>query len=205
MRWKPVVMAIALALAAAAGCKQQCFLLEPDYKEIHSRLHVPCDLVENPNHASILPAKVVIPPVATVDAPERPQRPISLAECISLALENGRTGLETSRAPGQISDDLLTSGQLRAPGASSDSIRVLALNPAVAGSNIEASLSRFDAQFTTSMTWNNVDDPVQGINSFQNGVTASARAALDKPLPTGGVTGITFSTSYQNLSRPPNV
>src|SRR5262245_26347486 len=100
MRCKAVVMAIALAFAAAAGWNQRCFLTEGEYAPYHRGLHLPCDLAENPHHADITPPRVNIDRPSTVDEPERPQRPISLAECISLALENGRTGLATSRAPG---------------------------------------------------------------------------------------------------------
>src|SRR5207248_8439578 len=39
--------------------------------------------------------------------------------------------------------------------------------------------------------------------SLTNGDSATLSTTLAKPLPTGGIAGITFSTAYQNLSNPP--
>src|SRR6266851_5143577 len=82
-------------------------------------------------------------------------------------------------------------------------IRVLSLNPAIVGPDIEAALSKFDDRWETSMTWTTTDQPTQGLSSFQNGDQAVFNSSLLKPLPTGGVAGITFNTTYQNLTVPP--
>src|SRR5207302_3486179 len=65
-------------------------------------------------------------------------------------------------------------------------------------------LSKFDAVWTTSANWSVTDQPLQGLNQFNNGTTAIVQTGLLKPLPTGGVAGITFSTQYQDLTRPPS-
>src|SRR5205085_139887 len=69
---------------------------------------------------------------------------------------------------------------------------------------VEASLAKFDTVWNSSMTWSATDQPTQGLNRFNNGQTASFSTSLLKPLPTGGVAGITFSTQYQDLTNPPN-
>ena len=46
---------------------------------------------------------------------------------------------------------------------------MLRLDPAIAGSDIESSLSKFDALYTSSMNWNTTDQPLQGLNQFNNG------------------------------------
>ena len=53
------------------------------------------------------------------------------------------------------------------------------------------------------MTWNTTDQPLQGLNQFNNGELSSLSSSILKPLPTGGVAGITFSTQYQTLTNPP--
>jgi outer membrane protein TolC len=79
----------------------------------------------------------------------------------------------------------------------------LALDPAQAGAAIEQALARFDAVWTTGMSWNTVDQPTQGLSSFQNGAGAQFTTTLAKPLPSGGVAGISYATTYQFLSNPP--
>src|SRR5262249_36667666 len=94
-----------------------------------------------------------------------------------------------------------------------DSIRVLALDPAIAAAAIESSLSRFDARWLTSMTWNLNDEPTGNPSVVlqaggQPGLpgittqTATFDSSVLKPLPTGGVAGITFATTYINTNSP---
>jgi outer membrane protein TolC len=117
-------------------------------------------------------------PIRTVLNPDAPQRPISLTECIALALENGRN--------------------------QTGNIRVFAFDPAIAATDIENSLAKFDAQFVTSMEWRKVDEPVAGplqsatspFSKTLNQDVGLFSSGLIKPLPTGGVAGITFNTNY---------
>src|SRR5262249_25779740 len=78
-------------------------------------------------------------------------------------------------------------------------------DPAIAGADIDASLSKFDVRWDTSMTWSVTDQPTGNnvLQSFQNGDHATFQSSLLKPLPTGGVAGITFKTDYTNLTAPP--
>lgn len=164
--------------------------------------------------------------VSTVMNPEARLREISLAECIALALENGRTGQFFDRA----GTGRRTSVTGVAPGGASgvsDSIRVLAYTPAILGTDIEQSLSRFDVIWQTGFQFNHFDEPVgltsllpEGVPGFNNSTvqnvansfaffnttsvedTALFGTQLIKPLPTGGTAGISFLTDYFNT---PNI
>jgi outer membrane protein TolC len=195
MRWKHGFVGLALTIAAVAGCKQQCFLNECDYKhyqDIGLTERLQCD-----PKASIQPTTVAVPTPSTVLDPERKIRYLSLAEAIAIALEQGRVGDQDP------SGTTLTSLINIGIPAASDTIRVLSLDPAISATDIEASLAKFDVQWTTAMTWSATDQPVNGLNQFQSGTNAQFQSSLLKPLPTGGVSGITFSTQYQQLSNPP--
>jgi outer membrane protein TolC len=194
---------VAVAIAAnLAGCNQKLiYLSEVDAKHYARDLGVPDNLELQP-HASILPGERRTPAPATVGDPDRPIRYISLAEAIAIALEQGNIGSQSALFPGIVNDNLLQFNG-RFVGAS-DSIRVLALDPAIAGADIEASLSKFDARWVTSMTWNKRDDAVGNILvSFQNGDNASFNTGLYKFMPTGGLAGVTFNMDYNFLTQPP--
>ena len=205
MRWKALV-GLALILAAAVGCERQCFLTEADADHYFHDLHLPPNLEAQPE-ASCLPADANDPEPTTVNQPERPVRHLSLAEAMAMALEHGTVGSPFLTGT---SNDSLVSFQNGGVGGPESPIRVLALDPAITGSNIEASLAKFDARWTASMTWQKIDEPwgrptvsrLLSPRSFQNGDLANFSTALLKPLPTGGVAGITFNTQYTNLSTP---
>jgi hypothetical protein len=119
-------------------------------------------------------------------SPVAERRYISLAECIALALENGRLG---------------TTG-----------LRVLAYEPALAATAIEQSLAKFDARLQSSTIWSVVDQPAGTaeqtvLTTSPVGVpqplfvtqsdNAEVKTSLLKPLATGGAAGITFRNVYQ--------
>src|SRR5262249_8037498 len=85
----------------------------------------------------------------------------------------------------------------------SDAVRVLALAPAIAQANIEASISRWDALWISGLTWNHTDQLQQGLSSFNNGDRANFNTSLVKPLPSGRFVHTSLHTSYQLLSNPP--
>jgi outer membrane protein TolC len=161
------------------------------------------------------------PAVSTVLTPEGPGREISLMECIALALENGRTGEFYDVGGG---GRATSAGGVQPQGplvAFTDSIRVFAYDPAIVGTQTEQALSRFDVLWQTSFLYDHFDRPpgldllgifppgfnnptVQNIlailggffNTFGQFDTAQFRTELLKPLPTGGLAGITFRTDY---------
>src|SRR5262249_32208431 len=119
----PAALLLLAALLGGAGCSQPCFQMADDlrhYQEAALHTALAC-----PEPDSLAPAAACAP--RSVTHPEARERFISLAECVALALENGRVG--------------------------GSNIRVFAFDPAVAGVAIEESLARFDARWQTSMTW----------------------------------------------------
>src|SRR5258708_11341971 len=208
MRWKTVFVGLAATLAVTAGCKQQCFMTESDF-------NTPVTAgIKNLERDPTLGSQPLIGPVArpvNVLEPDRPIRYLSLAEAISIALEQGSVGTGQpipSGSPFQ-DQDLQFSGRVSTP----NSIRVLALDPAAVGTNIELALSKFDAVFNTSLSWTKTDRPVaspadtitsNGASSI-NTDGAEAKMSLFKPLPAGGVAGITFDVPYQLTNLPSRV
>jgi outer membrane protein TolC len=204
MRWKVVLVGVALVIAGVFGCKQQCFLPECDY-EHYRKIGLPATL--ETSAAAIVPTTPDLPSPATVLNPERPIRYLSLAEAIATALEQGTTGSGIIGGPNVDGTSSTTLGQFQGrtfATTADQSIRVLALEPAIAHTEIEASLSKFDVLWNTSLTWTKNDNAVPNLlANFQNGESAQFSSQLLKPLPTGGVAGITFSTNYNLLTAPP--
>ena len=204
MRSNALVFTLAMALASLAGCAQRCFLNKEDYEKSQQQLGLPPGLETDTtlNYRPTTDAREPTPP--NVDDPEREPYYLSLAEAIAIALEKGSTGIQSVRQPGAINEDLVTgipTGGFQF--SASDSVRVLTLNPAIAGATIDAALARFDAKWVTSLGAGYTDQPIQGFNSFSNGDNGRFVSSLVKPLPTGGLAGITYSTLYQDLSNPP--
>jgi outer membrane protein TolC len=199
-RWIRRILAGALALGTSGGCKQQLFLEPADYRDAVLNT-LPRDLENNP-HDTITPSEVNrVVPVSTVLDPERPARLITLQECLAIALEQGNTG---NPAPNNFGLKLDNPGQFTGQGVTgSDAIRVFALDPAIQATLLERSLSKFDARWVTSMTWQNIDVPTAlGFLAAQNTRdAASLNITLAKPLPTGGVAGITFNTEYSKFGQ----
>ncbi|MCX7699273.1 MAG: TolC family protein [Gemmataceae bacterium] len=126
--------------------------------------------------------------------PDRPVRHLTLQEAIAIALEQGTTGFLTLAGGLGQANENVQSGR---GGTFSDSIRVLAFDPAIAGADIEAALAKFDTRLLASQTWNKRDDaPLNVLTNFQNGDGASFSTSLVKGLATGGVAGITYSVDY---------
>lgn len=193
------VLLLAL-LWAAPGCTKSCFPQECDWRHLYNEGHLPARLEHDPDEFT----KVDVPPLgdpATVLDPEREPRYMTLSEAIALGLEHGTVGIQSSRNPGSVSDDLVEFGGNGVFG--SDSIRVLSYNPARVGANVEAALSRFDAIWSSSMIWRGIDEPTQGLASFSNGGAANFSTSLAKPLSTGGTVGLSFLTDYTFLNNPP--
>src|SRR5262249_43307789 len=171
-----------------------------DFKDAHGSM-IPADLDCNAEIVAV-PPKGTVPPPTTVDDTKRPIRYISLREAIAIALENGTVGGQTANTPGFQSDSL--GGFAGTAAASTDAIRVLAIDPAIATNNIELSLAKFDTQWTMSTMWNRIVNPL-GVTPTTflptGGMTQSSvsvqtlnfSTGLEKPLPTGGVAGINFA------------
>jgi len=202
-RWTGRLVAGLLGITALGGCTKQTFLEPSDYQGALNNANLaklesqPADPITTP---LVSPSNTAAP--ATVLDPSRPPRYLTLKESIAIGLEQGNLGGPGTN-PGNISDTLPSFTGRGSTGT--DPIRTFALDPAISGAEMERALSKFDARWINSITWNKVDQPTLTLQqSFSNGDTASLSSTLAKPLPTGGVAGITFSTNYLNLSTPPS-
>jgi outer membrane protein TolC len=204
MRLGLLVTAFVLPALFLAGCQQHRLLTEADLNRYRSQaLHGAdnCPL-EPDTHSALL-----VTSMSQVLQPEGKHREISLAECLALALENGRTAEFFDRtATGRSS----VSGSISAARANisslSDSIRVFAYDQAIVATEIEESLAKFDVRWQTAAAWNKTDEQ----QSLQSAVFtgspsvqregAQVQTQLLKPLPSGGLTAITFRTDYDYSS-----
>lgn len=201
-RWLKRILAGVLAIGAAGGCKQRVFMEPADYKDaVMSAL--PRGLEAEP-HSTITPSQVDRPngdfngPGDVLDT-KRPPRLVTLQECIAIALEQGNTGAQSPTNFGFKSESIEVQNGRTVGG--SDSIKVFAVDPAIAAVNLERSLSKFDARWINSLSWQKFDQPTAAqFLSFQNERdAANLTSTLAKPLPTGGVAAITFQTDYQKF------
>ena len=204
-RWKAKLVGGLLGLAALGGCKQQIFLEPADYQDaVNTGTQVRLKQLEEGPHEPIVPMTAVAPGAspATVLDPARPPRFVTLKELMAIALEQGNIGSQSITNAGFVNDQL---PQFSGRGSSgTDTILAFAYDNAIAGAEVERALSKFDARWVSSITWNKNDSPTLSLQqSFSNGDSATLSSTLAKPLPTGGVAGITFSTQYLNLSNPP--
>jgi outer membrane protein TolC len=213
MHWKRLWAASALLLVLVVGCKQRYFVTEQDYNAVQTGLYTKLDSLNPELSAQPLTKPVGAPP--TLENLDRKVRFISLAECIAIALEQGRVGQPSLLFPGTALDNLV---QFVGPGginaiAGSDAIRVLALDPAYRGVSIDASLSKFDAVWVSTLQYQTTDQPIatptQNFQAnFSNNITAinqvnvTPSTQLLKPLASGGVAGITFSLPYETTNLP---
>ncbi|VTU00265.1 outer membrane efflux protein : Outer membrane efflux protein OS=Rhodopirellula sp. SWK7 GN=RRSWK_02756 PE=4 SV=1: OEP [Gemmataceae bacterium] len=200
MRWTQRILAGVLAVGAAGGCKQHVFMEPADYKDaVMSAL--PRGLETEP-HSTITPS--VVDPVTPggpgdVINTVRPSRMVTLKECIAIALEQGNIGSTNTTNFGFITESIETQAGRTIGG--SDTIKVFAIDPAIQAVSLERSLSKFDARWINSVSWQKFDQPVAAqFLSFQNSRdVANLTSTLAKPLPTGGTAGITFQTDYQKF------
>src|SRR5262245_29221200 len=140
-------------LLGVAGCTHSCLTRECDRWDVYRKNKIPPAL-EVDAAAGIVPTVPTVNDPVTVSDPEREPWYISLQECFAMALERGTIGGETIRAPGQVSDDLVAFAGRGVTGT--DSVRALALDPAIVGAGIDQALARFDPVWATGLSWNAV-------------------------------------------------
>jgi outer membrane protein TolC len=225
MRWKVVLAGLALSFAAVVGCKQYCFMPQCDY-EHYRDIKLPTSLECSAEPISPEPAFCKKP--STILDPEAPAYYLTLREAIAMALEHGTVGNQNLQftplaavggAQG-VQNPALTyldnmGTVVGRAFVGDDSIRAFAFDPATSGAAIEASLSKFDPILTVAANWTTTDQPIAtAAQVFQAGAAAvsaiqlqdaTVSAALIKPLPTGGVAGITFTTTYELSNLAPRI
>jgi outer membrane protein TolC len=200
-RWIKKFLAGLLAFGNITGCKQQIFMEPQDYQAaVVSGL--PRGLETNAQDV-ITPDKVMsVQSPANVNDPDRKPRMITLKECLAIALEQGNVGFQTPTALGQKLEILPSFNGTSVTGT--DSIRAFAIDPATMSAELERSLSKFDAQWINSLTWQKVDNPApaQFLTFSSQYDSATLSSTLVKPLPTGGIAAITFDTNYTKYQQP---
>ena len=214
-RWKIILTAAMLIVITQTGCPKLIYTDPATYSKV-LKDSLPPDLDRNPNVAEAKQFdRDTNPPPATVETSLNvPKRFMTLQEAMAIALESGTrpTGLSSviSGILRGVSAALVFSDEAisNAGGGSlvgDDSIKAFALDPAIAGADIEGALAKFDARWLSSMQWQKQDQAIQNtFQSLQNGDTANLSTGIYKPLPTGGTTSITYETNYQKLSNVAN-
>lgn len=200
IRWKARFVGglIALTGLGLAGCKHQLFLEPADWKEA-TRPNIPTTLETDPYGSIVPPNDSMDVKPATVSDSARPTRLLSLKEAFAIAIEQGNTGSGINGTDNPALPSFTGRGT-----SGTDTIKAFLLDPAIAQAEVERSLSKFDARWTTSMTWSKQDQATLSLQqSFSNGDSASLTSTLAKPLPTGGMAGITTSMNYLNLASAP--
>ncbi len=200
-RWAVMFLGLTLTTGITTGCSQKCFMAE---KDLTNGIPAGLDGGYAQTQDLVSPSGAQIAAPATIDHPDRPARYLSLQEAIAIALENGATGSKNGgvNTTGLVDDSSLvaTGGSLD---AQSDRMRVLALQPAISGANIEGALSRFDALSATSMAWQTTDELPQGFTPTTNGQNATFSTSIIKALPSGGVVNTSLQGQYTLLTTPP--
>lgn len=212
-RWKTKLAAL-LMFGGLAGCKQPLYMTVDDQKAV-TAAGLPRHFESDPNVTAI-PTELNYAKPPDVDHPDRPARYMTLPEAMAIALEQGTRGSQSSAQVfqgarsfatnnsgfGVYGDDLVFSTGRGVSG--DDAIRAFALDPAIIAADIEGALSKFDTRWLSTMNWQKNDTAVTNVfNNLSNGDTAAFSSGLFKPLPTGGLAGITFNTNYTKLANPP--
>lgn len=144
-------------------------------------------------------------PVSTVADPERPPRYVALAECIALALENGRTGAFFDRLGSERRSSVSGLNRQSAPSAATDNVRVFAYDPALAGADVAQAASRFDVLWNSSLLFSRIDQPTRILDPSPVQILinrnrldyAEFQSGFLKPLPTGGLAGVQYRETYE--------
>jgi outer membrane protein TolC len=196
-RW--IAALLSIALIQGIGC-QRIYLPKEAIEEAQAGL--PANLDNDPGVAAPTGPTTTGSP-ANVDFPDREAYYISLEEAIARGLESGTASARGGAGQGLVDDNLVTNTGGGSLNNQVDTIRILALNPAIQNAAMEQSLARFDAVWVSAANWTVTDNLQQGLSSFNNGQTVAVSSSIVKGLPTGGVSNISFITNYQALSTPP--
>jgi outer membrane protein TolC len=196
-RWLHGWLGVVLVCGVSAGCRQQVFLDKQCYELAHSVLP---PQVERDFNYGTEPINPITREPATLNQPDRPAWNMTLHEAFALALENGTIGDAAGAGAGALNEQQASFvGSIPGANAQTDRVKALALNPAIGGANLEATLSRYDARLISTLGVNNIDELQQSPFSSPNTQNAVASTSIVKALPTGGVVATSFSTNYRFL------
>ena len=191
-----VLLACVLAVAAT-GCRQQVFLDEQCFKLSHEILP---PQVEKDYTYGTEPLQQFTKAPANLNDPDRPAWNMTLHEAMAIALENGSVGDAAGAGAGALNETQASFiGSVAGAISQSDRLKILAMNPAISGANLEATMARFDTHFVASLGVNNIDELQQSPFASPDEQNAQAALALVKALPTGGVIASSISSTYRYL------
>ena len=188
---------LACATFVATGCRQQVFLDKQCFEISHEIL--PPQAETDPTYGNQTLNK--IPPApANLNDPDRPAWNMTLYEAFAIALENGSVGDAAGAGAGMLNEQQASFiGSVAGANSQTDRIKALAMNPAIAGANLEATMARYDARFIASLGVNNIDELQQSPFASPNEQNAQASMSLVKGLPTGGVIATSLTSNYRYL------
>jgi outer membrane protein TolC len=191
-----VLLAFVLALAAT-GCRQQVFLDQECFKQSHEIL--PTQVEKDYTYGGDALQPFTKAPPTLLD-PNRPAWNMTLHEAMAIALENGSIGDAAGAGAGALNETQAAfAGSVAGAIVQADRLKILAMNPAISGANLEATMARFDTHFIASLGVNNIDELQQSPFASPNEQNAQAALALVKAMPTGGVIASSISSNYRYL------
>ena len=206
-RFNEILVAVCIAMTLASGCQpaQPFYFLEDGdlshYKGVATEIEYP-DL----EVARLAEVDGVLPPLTVVNSEAKQIWDLTLEEVIQITLKNSKTMRIIGPTTGRSVDNLLRNGDF-AP---------TIYDPAIVEANprtgVEAALSAFDAQLSTSTFWERNERPVNISGPF----TALLAPALDQDLATHqtqiaktGAAGTQMflrnNTSYDFNTNPSNL
>lgn len=202
-----LIFCAVLLFVALAGCSQHGCLVE-------ASLPPTADAVSgSAGHATEAPEiGTACAKISTVLDPEAPKREISLHECIALALENGRAGGTKIRVLSY--DPAINHAAIELALSRFDARWFTGMGWSALderAGNVLSSLPLGFAPAAVSTAAGGVAGGVgpggaasiANLTDLNNVSGASFDTLLEKPLPTGGVAGITFKTDYTLVNQPP--
>ena len=217
------LMAAAAAWAASAGCQRLPYIDQA--KPVpHEPLGTLTETDKEVKQAAFLNTSAPMPRIDPPRTPQNPEAqevwPMTLQDAIKYGLDNAEVirviSLGAQGIPiGGFEPTPLNTGP---SGALGQGTLTSVYDPAIQETQIAQSLSRFDAQFTTSMLWGQSEAPFN--NAIQAG-TFNATAAkfpvvldqqtrtfstgLQKTVATGGTAFVTHNVNYAFSNSPANV
>ncbi len=203
-----LVALMLLMLVAATGCAPtQPFYLHEDGDLSHYVATV--TEIENPDveQVSLEEVTQAQPPLTLSEADFQHFRDTTLEECVSIALQNSKI----IRNLGSLTQFTIADGLV---GRTAGSMTVY--DPAIFESDpqfgVEAALSEFDAQFTTSVFWETTDRPQNASDDVQQIFPRLFRrdngqfnAQLSKRTATGTTFSVQNETIYDSNNNPTRV
>lgn len=203
-----LVALMLLMLAAATGCAPtQPFYLHEDGDLSHYVATV--TEIENPDVEQVALEEVTQaqPPLTLSEADFQHFRDATLEECVSIAVQNSKV----IRNLGSLTQFTIADGLVGRTGGS-----MTVYDPAIFESDpqfgVEAALSEFDAQFTTSVFWETTDRPQNASDDVQQIFPRLFRrdegqfnAQLSKRTATGTTFSVQNETIYDSNNNPTRV